>query len=400
MLYFLLHQINQIIHPNDLKLSINNNNNNTDEYVSKSIAKYLNNTKKLIDNYLIQWDSMKKYTNPYEFIHTNIPHNNFSISKLKPISRAFFKIIEIYQTFKSIPIFSNIPIKTYHLAEGPGGFIEATAYIRKNIKDKYYGITLIDKSNKNVPGWKKSEKFLTNNNNVIIEKGISKDGDLYNPENFLDCYKRHANSMDIITGDGGFDFSTSYNNQEKMAIRLLFTQMIYAISLQKKGGTFILKIFDMFLKPTIEIIYILSCFYNNVYITKPNTSRYANSEKYIVCTDFLYDNTNKITNKFYNILKVLNNIDYNKHEICGFFNLPIQLYFKNQIEEINAIIIQQQIENILNTIKLINNYAKNKNEKIDNIKMQNIQKCINWCINNNIPYNKYISSTNIFLNDK
>ena len=156
----------------------------------------------------------------------------------------------------------------------------------------------------------------------------------------------------------------------------------------------------MFLKPTIEIIYILSCFYNNVYITKPKTSRYANSEKYIVCTDFLYDNTNKITNKFYNILKVLNNIDYNKHEICGFFNLPIQLYFTTQIEEINAIIIQQQVENILNTIKLINNYNKNKNEKIDNIKMQNIQKCINWCINNNIPYNKYISSSNIFLNDK
>jgi 23S rRNA U2552 (ribose-2'-O)-methylase RlmE/FtsJ len=399
MFYFLLHQINQIIHPNDLKLSINNKNN-TDEYVSKSIAKYLNDTKKLIDNNLLQWDNMKKYTNPYEFIHTNIPHNNFSISKLKPISRAFFKIIEIYQTFKSIPIFVNIPIKTYHLAEGPGGFIEATAYIRKNKNDKYYGITLIDKSNKNVPGWKKSEKFLTNNTNVIIEQGISKDGNLYNPENFLDCYKRHANSMDIITGDGGFDFSTSYNNQEKMAIRLLFTQMIYAISLQKKSGTFILKIFDMFLKPTIEIIYILSCFYNNVYITKPKTSRYANSEKYIVCTDFLYDNTNKITNKFYNILKVLNNIDYNKHEICGFFNLPIQLYFTTQIEEINAIIIQQQVENILNTIKLINNYNKNKNEKIDNIKMQNIQKCINWCINNNIPYNKYISSSNIFLNDK
>ena len=78
----------------------------------------------------------------------------------------------------------------------------------------------------------------------------------------------------------------------------------------------------------------------------------------------------------------------------------MQLYFKNQIEEINSIIIQQQIENILNTIKLISNYTKNKNEKIDNIKSQNIQKCINWCINNNIPYNKYINSSNIFINDK
>jgi len=400
MLYFLLHQINQDINPNDIKLTMDTIQNESNKFVSKSISNYLDNTKKLIDNYLSQWDNMKKYTNPYEFIHTNIPHNNFSISKLKPISRAFFKLIEIYQTFKSIPIFVNESIKTYHLAEGPGGFIEATAYIRNNENDKYYGITLIDKSNKNIPGWKKSEKFLNKNKNVIIEKGLSKDGNLFNPENFLDCYKNHANSMDIITGDGGFDFSTSYNNQEKMAVRLLFTQMIYAVSLQKKGGSFILKIFDMFLKPTVEIIYMLSCFYTNVYITKPNTSRYANSEKYIVCTDFLFDNTNKITNRFYNILKVLNNIDYDKYEITGFLNLPIQLYFKNQIEEINSIIIQQQIENILNTIKLISNYTKNKNEKIDNIKSQNIQKCINWCINNNIPYNKYINSSNIFINDK
>ena len=397
MLYFLLHQINQIITPNDIKLTMDIKSNKSNKFVSKSISNYLDNTKKLIDNYLSQWDNMKKYTNPYEFIHTNIPHNNFSISKLKPISRAFFKLIEIYQTFKSIPIFIDEPIKTYHLAEGPGGFIEATAYIRNNEYDKYYGITLIDKSNKNIPGWKKSEKFLNKNKNVIIEQGISNDGNLYNPENFLDCYKKHANSMDIITGDGGFDFSTSYNNQEKMAIRLLFTQMIYAISLQKKGGSFILKIFDMFSKPTIEIIYMLSCFYTNVYITKPNTSRYANSEKYIVCTDFLFDNTNKITNRFYNILKVLNSIDYEKYEIIGFLNLPIQLYFKNQIEEINSIIIQQQIENILNTIKLINNYTKNKNEKIDNIKSQNIQKCINWCIQNKIPYNKFIQPTNIFM---
>ena len=63
--------------------------NKANKFVSKSISIYLDNTKKLIDNYLSQWDNMKKYTNPYEFIHTSIPHNNFSISKLKPISRAF-----------------------------------------------------------------------------------------------------------------------------------------------------------------------------------------------------------------------------------------------------------------------------------------------------------------------
>ena len=52
--------------------------------------------------------------------------------------------------------------------------------------------------------------------------------------------------MDIITGDGGFDFSQDYNNQEKSAFRLILTQVAYAITMQKHSGHFILKIFDMF----------------------------------------------------------------------------------------------------------------------------------------------------------
>ena len=172
--------------------------------------------------------------------------------------------------------------------------------------------------------------------------------------------------------------------------------MVYAISMQKYGGTFILKIYDIFLKSTLEILYILSTFYTNIYITKPNTSRYANSEKYLVCTDFRYNNTSYISQKFHDTLKVLNNIDFKKYQIKSVINIPIQLYFINQIEEINAILGQQQVENIVNTIKLINLNEK-KSEKIENMKNQNIQKCINWCIQNKIPYNKFIQPTNIFM---
>ena len=59
--------------------------------------------------------------------------------------------------------------------------------------------------------------------------------------------------------------------------------------LQETGGTFILKIFDMFLKSTDDYIYLLSLFYNKVYIIKPQTSRLANSEKYIICKGFKFD---------------------------------------------------------------------------------------------------------------
>ena len=56
--------------------------------------------------------------------------------------------------------------------------------------------------------------------------------------------------------------------------------------MQKVGGDFIVKIFDIFTKSTCDILYILSSLYKQVYITKPYTSRLANSEKYIVCRGF------------------------------------------------------------------------------------------------------------------
>ena len=49
--------------------------------------------------------------------------------------------------------------------------------------------------------------------------------------------------MDIITGDGGFDYSVDFNKQEILSSRLILAQVIYAIIMQKKNGIFILKIY-------------------------------------------------------------------------------------------------------------------------------------------------------------
>ena len=46
------------------------------------------------------------------------------------------------------------------------------------------------------------------------------------------------------------------------------------------------KIFDIFTQATIDLLYLLSLLYEKVYIIKPNTSRIANSEKYVVCKKF------------------------------------------------------------------------------------------------------------------
>ena len=201
--------------------------------------------------------------------------------------------------------------------------------------------------------------------------------------------------MDLITGDGGFDFSIDFNKQEAYAIRLIFSQISFAITMQKMGGTFILKIFDMFLESTIEMIYLLSTLYKNVIITKPYTSRIANSERYIICKNFKYGSSEKPYKKFHELFNLLSKIDMSKNYICKFFKFKIPYYFVNRIEECNAILGQQQIENINYTISIIE--TKKNNDKIEHIKKNNIQKCIAWCLKHGLAYNKNIGITNVFL---
>ena len=150
---------------------------------------------------------------------------------------------------------------------------------------------LDDKNDPNIPAWKKTETFLKKNKNVTIEKGKDGTGNILSIDNFVYCKEKYGSSMDLITGDGGFDFSVDFNNQEIHIADLLMGQIFYALVMQKKGGSFVLKIFDSFMEHTLDLLYILSSFYETVYIVKPYTSRYANSEKYIVCLNFLLIHT-------------------------------------------------------------------------------------------------------------
>ena len=53
-------------------------------FISNSLSYYLNDIKKRIDSRENEWDIMKRYTNPCEYIHTQIPNKKKSIAKKKP----------------------------------------------------------------------------------------------------------------------------------------------------------------------------------------------------------------------------------------------------------------------------------------------------------------------------
>ena len=105
--YFLLPQIEYNIRNSNLKIEFNEKKNQI-IFINPSLKEYQGKIKGLIDDHLVDWDNIKKYTNPYEFIHTTIPGQKYSVSKVKPLSRAFFKLIEIYNTHNILT--TDLPI--------------------------------------------------------------------------------------------------------------------------------------------------------------------------------------------------------------------------------------------------------------------------------------------------
>jgi 23S rRNA U2552 (ribose-2'-O)-methylase RlmE/FtsJ len=347
------------------------------------------------------WDTIKKYTNPFEFIHTAIPNSKFyTISKMRPLSRSFYKMIELHSAFFD-ELHDPQGMKSFHLAEGPGGFIEALIHIRNKLSsnvhcqnDVHYGMTLLN-ADSSCPGWKKSKGFLEmHRNRVCIETGADGTGNIISSSNFEHCVSKHQNACHLITADGGFDFSCDFNNQETMVLSLLIAEMGFALALQKQGGNFILKMFDTFTKPTIDVIYILCNFYQEVYVSKPCTSRHANSERYIVCKHFKPSSTTALLPQLVAMFKQLENIPQNV-TITSLLPMEHNSHFLNKIEECNAIIGQQQMETINATINLILN--RSHADKLESMKRHNIMKCISWCDKHCIPYNRIMQNNNIFL---
>lgn len=356
--------------------------------LSHSLEYYLHTLKDQINDHSKLWDIYKKYTNPYECIHSCL-NGTPPVCQLRPISRSFFKMIELCNLFDIHNQLTNEPIKSFHLAEGPGGFIEAFVGLRENPEDKYVGMTLLSEDC-NVPGWKKSQQFLAKYPNVIIETGEDGTGNIMSETNLQKCARIYGASMDLVTADGGFDFSNDFNAQESQMSNLLYCQVVYATALQKQGGTFILKMFDIFSQISTDILYWLGIMYEKVHIVKLNTSRYANSERYVVAQGFRSIDGRKewTIQVIQNFEKVCNS------NIMRLFDVPIPRFFTSRIEDSNAVIGQQQMDTISSTLNLIRNPRQ---EKIEKLRTTNVQRCASWCAKNKMPFNRDIRQMNMFL---
>lgn len=385
---------------NNLIFSISNydiidgNSNN-----KKKLSKYnrdlndtLNIEKNKIDSYYNNnlWDKLKKFSNQYEFIYTTSYVNDYkNIANINPISRSFFKLWEILYDFKFIIPHNIKNLKTAHIAEGPGGFIECIyKYLVKNkinISTEIHGITLLS-GDRNIPKWKIRKNFI-DKFNIKLNNKDDTSGDLYKIDNINTFIKNvsltsdNTNCCDFVTADGGFDFSENYNTQENDFIIFLICEIYIIFNILKDNGNAVIKLYDIYSRNSMKILYILTLFFDEVFIIKPFSSRPANSEKYVLCKSFKMSNENldRYKERFKNIIVTQN---------LNLLDDSIPYKFIKLISEYNKFYTERQILYIRNTLSLIEKINNNEifDTKLFLKELYNTNKkyAVNWCKNYSI----------------
>jgi len=238
-----------------------------------------------------RWELLKKMVNPYEMVYTHEdPHFHPSISVIKPLSRSYFKLIEmlhVLEFFEKLP--KQTPkIRTAHVAEGPGGFIQAvTELVERNKKILQQATAMTLKPvDQRVPGWRRASAFLHHHREVRLHYGADGSGDVYRQENQDSFVKATAPGVNLFTADGGFDFSINYDIQEQRAYNLLVCSATTGLRCLMTDGSFVLKLFDVFSQPSIILIGLIANCFSEWTLYKPALSRPCNSERYFLGRGF------------------------------------------------------------------------------------------------------------------
>jgi 23S rRNA U2552 (ribose-2'-O)-methylase RlmE/FtsJ len=343
------------------------------------------------------WEYYKKIVNPYEIVYTQKKYDDFpeSVSSLKPLSRSYFKMIEMI----SIINFFNIPhldnVRCAHVCEGPGGFIEAlfdeAIKHRKRIQTSI-AMTLKSRQT-NVPGWRRASQFLYKNRNVRILYGEDNTGDIMKPINqqfFIDycIHPSYGGKMDIFTADGGFDFSCDYSKQEKMIFPLLLASTKIGLEVLKTGGVFILKIFDFYEKGTIDLLYLLSCHFTEWTLYKPAMSRPCNPEQYFIGKGYTC-----ATDEVFDVLRLWCSMLENNQPVESLFKIEVPSEFENVINELRTFSFIKQTEYLEKVFFIINKSdASEATHLIQNYLKSNILTSHEWCVRFRAPISSHYHS--------
>uniref|UniRef100_A0A6A7FUP5 Cap-specific mRNA (nucleoside-2'-O-)-methyltransferase 1 n=2 Tax=Hirondellea gigas TaxID=1518452 RepID=A0A6A7FUP5_9CRUS len=172
----------------------------------------------------------------------------------------------------------------------PGGFAEYVIWRRKDFSNGFpdvhgFGFTLRSNDFKLQDFYAAPRECFEPH---YGESGRAGDGDIYKPSNVRNFCRfvktaTQGHGVHFMMADGGFSVEGQENIQEILSKQLYLGQFMVALGIVREGGNFVCKLFDLFTPFSVGLIYLMYRCFRGVALHKPNTSRPANSERYIIC---------------------------------------------------------------------------------------------------------------------
>lgn len=264
---------------------------------------------------------------------------------------------------------------TFHIAEAPGAFIPSINHIIKtrypSIDWNWFAESYRDPTNPR----KLKGKYLGDHYGLMRKYepkwiyGAESDGDITKGSNirwFRHTINEYFPRLDLITSDVKFvptvDFD--FGEEEVYNIPVHAGHTITSLMTLSKGGIAILKTFTFLESASVSLLYLLSCCFEKVLVTKPIASTPANSETYLVCINYRNNLTPLQVEILYEYL------DYCRSHIKSpaalFPKSEIPKSFVDKVVEIGELLKKRQIEYINRNVNIYNTY---NNKGVDSASM-------------------------------
>lgn len=285
--------------------------------------------------------------------------------KQKILGTGFYKLWEILAMFDIIPLNTESFISA-HIFESDGSLAQATALFRETFakkshqKDKHYiltstSTTVID------------SEFTKSLGKKITIKQLPADDTIVNPKIIKSFVETTGKKVDFVTAYAASDWKYKVTHEQEI-IESVIGEITCALGMLNTNGCFVCRVYETFTTTMCKIVYMLSLFFNEVFIVKPLMSHASTSEKFIVCKG--YKQKPKLLEQFEKLAKICS--DNQKLNVVNIFpDLIFPDDFHTAMMCINTVIANKQIISINKIVSFIKSqnyfgdvYSNERSEQI------------------------------------
>ncbi|KAK5985216.1 Ribosomal RNA large subunit methyltransferase J [Trichostrongylus colubriformis] len=259
-----------------------------------SISVKLKGLKEQIGAICAESDSLRRWR-----LHTQTTHPLSAAPKIlrqqfncNATSQAYCKFLEILVRYpRLLHIHPSCRcMRSFHLCEAPGHFISVLDRFLCTFYSKMDWYWEANSLNPHHEGTSACDMLLADE--MItgqLERwhfGQDSSGDITKWNDDYITSLVNNGCFHLVTADGSLYTQDAPGDQESKTLPLLESELNIALQLLANGGSFIFKIYTLYMSKTRQLISSVISHFDDVYVFKPMSSKGGNSERYLICMGF------------------------------------------------------------------------------------------------------------------